>query len=471
MKFYQIKDRLSPKEIKDYIEKFESEVLPDMVDREAYYEGNNPFILERKTEVSGDAPDWKLRVSYARKIINTVVGYMYKPGNIKYNYSKEQYRKSIDEIFTRNGEDVKSSEVGKFTSIHGFGYELFMADDDGNAIWINPDPKQIIPFYTDELNPKLFCFIRYIRTKEDSYEGTIIDVYYNDVIKHYNIEKNEVIELQDDTPNIYSNYGVPLNIIKNNNEMIGDFQCIIRKNGDGGLVDAYDVMCSDGMNEEDRFAWAYLLMSDGLATQDLNKLKTNRIFESLEKDGFVKFLTKDIPTDFFKMMLDKIKNEIHQQTHVPNFLDMTIGQAASGVAIDRLLYDFEFLCAEKEAYFKQGLLERIKILDAINNVTDSEFVSQDIEVIMERNKPSDKKTNAEIAKLWKESGLPITDRKITETFATFIKDVDEEIKEYKKQEEEEEEKNINNELMNYGGINGEKYNDPAAIEQIQEPAG
>lgn len=465
MNFYKIKKhRLEPKEVKGFIDAFETEILPQIEVNEQYYLGNNPYILNVKnTDI--DAPNWQLRISYARKMINTVAGYMFKPGNIKYNYSNEKYRTSIEEIFTRNKEIIKSSELGKIVSTQGFGYELFLADDEGNPKWVNADPKQIIPIFTDEIDPQLYCFIRYVAYVTDNEKDIYADVYYTENIEHYRIFKNKIIKETEDTQNIYSNYGPPLNIIKNNLEMISDIAPVIMRDGKAGLVDAYDVMFSDGMNEEDRFAWAYLLMSDGLADQDVNKLKNNRIFEHLDKDGFVKFLTKDIPTEFFKLMIDKIKSEIHHQTHIPDFLDMTIGQQASGVALDRLLYDFEFLCSSKESYFIEGLLNRIRILDSIVNVTDSEFVSQDIEIIMERNKPSDKKTNSEIAKMWKESGLPITDKTLVETFATFVKDADEEIKAYEEQEQQKEEEMINREIL-LGDIYGQGNDDSGVDEQV-----
>ena len=69
-----------------------------------------------------------------------------------------------------------------------------------------------------------------------------------------------------------------------------------------------------------------MLLSDGLNKEDAENIKSQRMFEHLGKDGFVKFLTKDIPTNFFQFMKDWIKQEIHQQTHIPDFLDMSGGQ-------------------------------------------------------------------------------------------------------------------------------------------------
>ena len=437
MDFYQIDGKLSEKEIKEYIEKFKDEMLPGIQDREDYFNGDNPYIRDRTTgDNSANAPDWRVRVSYARKIINTVAGYMYRPGDIKYNYVKDSYREKIEYLFTLNKEIIKTSQAGKAASTQGFCYELFMADENQNPIWIVADPREIIPFYTNELNSKLFAFIRFIEVMEGQQTITYADVYYADVIEHWKTEKNALVKYEEDTINIYANSGMPpLNIIKNNEEMIGDFACCTWDGKNAGLIDAYDVLTSDGINEEDRFAWAYLLMSADLSQKDAEKVKRIRAFTQLGQDGYVKFLTRDIPTDFFQFMQEWIKKEIHKQTHIPDFLDMSIGQEMSGVALDRLLYDLEFICATKETYFKEGLYNRLKFIDSIINVTDAEFIDSDIEILMQRNKPSDNMLNAQIASQYKQSGLPITDKTLVERFAPFVKDVDEEIAEYEKQQE------------------------------------
>jgi SPP1 family phage portal protein len=203
------------------------------------------------------------------------------------------------------------------------------------------------------------------------------------------------------------------------------------------------------MNEEDRFAWAYLLLSDGLAEKDAQKIKDRRMFTNLSEKGFVKFLTKDIPTNFFQFMEEWIRKEIHRQTHIPDFLDMSAGPL-TGAALDRLLYDFEFLCATKETFFKDGLYDRILMLDSLKNITDSEFVSEDIEIVMQRNRPADNLSNAQIATAYKMSGLPITDKTLVENFAPFVKNVDEEIAFYEEQQQAQMEMFGNDEMFETG---------------------
>jgi hypothetical protein len=89
----------------------------------------------------------------------------------------------------------------------------------------------------------------------------------------------------------------------------------------------------------------------------------------------------------------------------------------SGVALDRLLYDFEFLCATKEAYFKKGLIDRFKLIDRYTDVGE---VKKDIVITFNRNKPSDKQLDSTLYNAYYKKG--ISTQTLRETCATFIDD-------------------------------------------------
>jgi hypothetical protein len=90
------------------------------IDNLRYFRGENPLIKDRVLPVL-NAPNYKLPVSYARKIIKTVVGYMYKPGLITYNIEDEAYKEALDNVFLLNNEDTKTSSMGRQASIQGIG--------------------------------------------------------------------------------------------------------------------------------------------------------------------------------------------------------------------------------------------------------------------------------------------------------------------------------------------------------------
>jgi SPP1 family phage portal protein len=292
-------------------------------------------------------------------------------------------------------------------------------------------PESVIPIYNYDIEPQLGAVIRFY--KQDN--KIIIIVYYSDL--KYTYEKNENNKqkksglklIKEPEINLYKQ--PPFVIYENNEEMIGEINPIKK------LISAYDILASDSMNEFDRFAWAYLLMTDQISIEDAKQIKTKRIFENLDSTDAIKFLTKDIPHEYIKFMREWIKSEIHEQSHVPDFANIRTGgnNELSGVALDRLLYDFEFIAATKEVYFKKGLYDRFKMIDKIINVSDSSFISNDIEIEMKRNKPGDKKTDAEIYNLYYQKG--ITEETLMQYFATFVEDPEKEIEKFKKENEEE----------------------------------
>jgi SPP1 family phage portal protein len=119
----------------------------------------------------------------------------------------------------------------------------------------------------------------------------------------------------------------------------------------------------------------------------------------------VSFLTKDIPTDYIRFMTELIQKQIHIQSHVPDLSSFADG--LSGVAVDRMMFDFENVVSNAEAEFDTGLLDRIKLIDAIfaktNRANDGSYA--DVTISHKRNKPTNTKEYAETAQLLSNAGF------------------------------------------------------------------
>jgi SPP1 family phage portal protein len=401
---------------------------------ERYYTGNNPTIVERKVQ-DANAPDNKIPISYARKIINTVVGYMYKPGLITYASENEPYFDALTEIFDENNEPLKTAHLAKEVSIQGQGYEIHYVDNDGARIiprFAKVPTATGLPIYNFDLEPKLKAFLYLIKKGEDEE----LSVYYADHIEYYRVERQkgglfntrtnrreskvELISIGEDT----HPYGdVPVVVAYNNRDELGDFEPVIK------LIDAYDILMSDSMNEFDRFAWAYLVLR-GMTMDDevVQKIKHMRTFELMTDEGGVEFLTKDINAEFIRFMSEWVREEIHKQSHVPNFLDGNTGDQLSGVAISKLLYDFEFIAATKQALFEEALQRRVKLLNNLFDANPGNFTGigddRNVKINFARNKPDEILQFADL--MQKFAGF-VSQRTLLENFAPFVPDVDAEL--------------------------------------------
>ena len=400
-----------------------------------YLVGNNPGIMDRECP-DEDAPNNKIAVPYGRKIINTVAGYMYKPGLIRYtSQGDETYLATLQEVFATNKEPIKSARLGKDSSLYGVAYEYHYVEGVKTGDVTLPvvalprfaalPVEEVIPLYDYEIEPKLRAFIRfYMRGEETHYF-----VYYERDWEHYRKTKTgAALEFVEASVHQYGR--VPLNVYANNDEWLGDITPVLN------LIDAYDVLVSDSLNEFDRFAWAYLLLVGfGLDDEDAKDIKWKRAFEKLESADAVKFLTKEINSEFITFLAEWIRKEIHNQSGVPDISDISFGSSASGTTIDKFIYLMELFTDPKEAYFRDALTERLKMIDGFLRVRDGNKVEgwKDIEITMDRNWPIDDLVNAQA--LEKYAGH-VTEETLLSKFAPFIKNVAEEIEKLKKEKDE-----------------------------------
>lgn len=412
-------DDLTPQFLAKAIKKFdESKERKKFIRNWDYFRAENTFILTRDLP-DDSGPDNKIPVSYGRRIVNLVVGYMYKPGLVNYAFEDDKFKDNVTEVFDANKEPIKTEQLGKQSSIQGVGYEYhYVKDaDTGSPRFAKLQADEVIPFYNSEIEPELIAFVRYVW--KDEGEKKIAQILYADDkdVKTYAMPEGSAMTMTEEARHFYRE--VPLVVYRNNEEEMGDFDAVKR------LIDAYDVLMSDSMNEFDRFAWAYLLLKGmSLSQENAEKVKQLRVFENLDEAGDVSFLTKDIATEFIKFMADLLRAEIHRQSGIPNLEDYD-GAGASGQTMTKFIYLMELFTDPKESYFKEGLHKRITLVNEILNIQGKGGDPKDVKIIMNRNTPDNSKEQAEIFNLY--SGQ-VSRKTLLENFADFVDDPDEEIK-------------------------------------------
>jgi len=362
-----------------------------------YYQGQNNILGRKITEAKDGAPDNRIPIPYARKIITTITGYMYKPGAVQFSSDNEPYFELLKDVFWDNGEQSKTARLGKLSSIFGVAYEIHYVDEQLRPRFATVPVEDFLPVYSNDIEPELVAGVhRYIENlpgerEQNSVEH--IDIYYADAILMYS--KQGVSSSIADmvlTKELEHGYGmVPVAVYRNNDEIAGDYEHIEK------LLDAYDVLMSDSMNEFDRFAWAYLVLKNlNMSKDDIESVKVKRVFEVMENGG-VEFLTKDIQTAFIEFMRGWIREEIHKQTHIPDMADEQFAGQQSGIAIRYKLSDMENLASTKEIGFREGLRRRLDLLNAFwrtqgINLGDT----RDVAITFNRNIPANYLEQAQI---------------------------------------------------------------------------
>jgi SPP1 family phage portal protein len=468
---------LNSDDILKHIEEHEIKIVPHLDLLWEYYKGKNTKILLRPIP-DQNSPDNKVIVSYAKKIITTYTGYGYRPKYITYKPNVKKTSKEIENtendvspkakedpvekkfcndiqaIYNSNNEHIKTNRAGRNIAIFGLSYELLYIDSEYSKETLSMkaiprfftiDPREMIALYDFEPEPKIVMAIRYYKMMSDNEYK--VEVYYKDKMVpyiRYRESNNQTKWLLkpdgEESPNYYSD--VPIIAYYRGDEIQSIVENVLT------LINAYDVLMSDSMNEFDRFAFAYMIMKKISLTSPVDKkdpiksnnalkeLKRRRVFEGLDKDADVKFLTKDIPTRFIQYMALKLKEEIHLQSHVPDFTMLT--GALSGAAIDRLLFDFENLVSSDEADFDVALIRRgqliTELLIKLNRLSNEVDFGTMINIQHKRNLPLDKNNYATLA-LTLSSGGFSRRMIVSQMPEDMVPDVEAELEEEKKEQE------------------------------------
>ena len=426
------KDTLSNKEIIDLIKAHEGAPVERMDKLWKYYKAKNTKIVNQRPPDPNN-PDNKTPVGYGRKIVTTFTGYAYRPRYITYKTDEEpsatNYLDLIKGTFNLNREHIKTSRAGRNTAIFGMAYEIVYVDGvatdaelpvKAEPKFFSVDPREMILLYDQQPEPEKKIAVRYYAMNTARTEFNV-EVYYMDKVETYTLIKpgaatvtsgvsDWVLTRVADFPNFFDD--IPVVAYYFGDEMLGIIEPVL------DLIDDYDVLVSGSLDEFDRFAHAYLRLvkmnltdpikdkEPGAIRRKLQEIKRRRVFENLRAADDVTFLTKDIPSEYIKFMTDLVRKEIHVQSHVPDFADKTFASEISGVAVQRLLFDFENVVSSAEADFDVGLGERLELMNTIYKKAGREVGDPlGITINHRRNLPTDLKERSDIAKVMSDTGF------------------------------------------------------------------
>lgn len=331
-----------------------------------YYEGHHA-IEGRKRE--NNAPNNKVTCNHAKDISDTATGYFM--GNpITYSNSGDQDIEPLLTAFDEANVDDVDADNALDMSIFGVGYEYVYAKE-GAAI---PTSKNISPLSTfivvdDSIEENELCGVYYYKRKNSAkdtytYVATVSTAHYNYV---FNIEDSgadvsgiqDLATVEEATEHFF---GEP-QIIEylNNKEGIGDFEQQIP------LIDAYNILMSDRINDKEQFIDAVLVLYGAIlgddaeeTTEAQKQLRENKLLE-LPEDAKAEYLTRQMDESGAETLRKAIKEDIYNFSHVPNFMDENFAGNTSGVAMEYKLLGLEMITKVKERHYKRGLRKRIRL--------------------------------------------------------------------------------------------------------------
>ena len=404
--------------------------LPRLLELENYYNTKNKII--NRTMADPAKPNNKIANPYASYITDTLTGY-FVGEPITYNSNDKTLLQDLSMIFEYNDEADENMELAKNASIFGVAYEMLYFSEEDKMIRFKPlSPKEVIPIFDKSVEGNLLAVIRYYddyNVVEDK-TYTIIEVIDAVGVSRYQSTKgSNTLTLLENYPHYFGM--VPVAIYKNNEEERGDFEPVI------SLIDAYDTMESDSVNDFAYFVDCYLALYGFTAeAEDVQKMKENRIL-LMDEGTSAEWLVKNSNDTTIENMKNRLDADIHKFAKCPNLADKEFASNASGIAIKFKTLGTENLVAIKERKFKRGLQQRLELMSMISSVLREGFDWRAIDIVFTRNLPSN---DVDIANMVNSLRDIVSDETLLAQIP-FVDDVQAEIERVDEQREKAKEQN------------------------------
>lgn len=372
---------LSPELLTKLIDKFRQTKLPRMNMLQDYYVGKHKILKRQMTDST--KPNNKVIFPYANYITDVFTGY-FSGEAINYSSEDEAAVEQLKMIFTYNDESDNDSELTKDASIFGKAYEMLYIDLQGSVRFKRVNPMEIIIVEDDTIENEILYAIRFYLVEDlvNDKITSVVEVYTRDSILTYKGNDNySSLVLAEVIPHFFSI--VPFVLYKNNDDMIGDFELVI------SMIDAYDKLNSDNLNDFEYFVDAYMgLYGMDADDEDIKLMKENRVL-LMPTGAKAEWITKNVSDTQVENLKTRISEDIHKFSKCPALTDENFASNASGVAMKYKVMGMENVAATKQRKFKKGLQRRI---EAISNILSFKgqviFDWRSIDIIFKRSLPA-----------------------------------------------------------------------------------
>lgn len=322
-----------------------------------YYIGKHAICERRR--YSDTVANNKVVCNHAKYIVDMTKSYL--TGNaVTYAASEEYDIEPLKNAYLEQDIASLDSAIIKDMSTYGRAYELIYADEYSQPRSVKLNPKNAFVCYAQSASEKpLFGVYYYKKYNLDGYcTGTVCHIYDSTQIQTYTGTTDSWAQMALDTVQHHYFGGVPIIEYCNNEEKQGDFEQLI------SLIDAYNVLQSDRINDKEQFVDAFLFLSNvEIDSEQAKKLREEHILMGYDS-AKAEYLSKVMNEADIKVLRDDIKDDIHRLSHVPDLSDESFGNNLSGVAIKYKLLGFEQHVKNKERNFTKSLRKRFELYNA-----------------------------------------------------------------------------------------------------------
>ena len=378
--------------------------------------------IMRRTRLKG-LPNNRLVHDLPGYIATMAAGYLV--GNpVRYTAAEGQEEAFTPVLEAYEAASVESvdAELAMDAAVYGKAAEVCYADAEARPRVAQLDARSAFVVYNDTAEHAPLLGI----TRRDTFDarlertGEEVTLYTDRLIVHMRRTSRETPRETMREAHYFG--GVPVVEYWNNAREEGDFEPVM------GLIDAYDTLQSDRVNDKQQFTDAVFVLkgvgalgvddteeetvdADGTATAagaagkeaedpSVRLRRTRTLF--LPGDGAdAQFVTKPDAESGNELLRMSLKSDIHKLCLVPDLTDEQFAGNVSGVAMRFKLLGLEQLTKIKERWFREGLRTRLRLFCA--------FLARKGTAAL----------NAEKVQITFSRSLPVNDLEIAQTLATY----------------------------------------------------
>lgn len=384
--------------------------LPRLQKLKSYYLGNNAINSRARDH---GLPNNKIAHPYARYIVAVSSGYLVGQP-VAYSMPNESdVLNLIVDSYRRISASSIDTENARNAAIYGKGVEYIYLDASANPRAAALSPEHAFVVYSDSYDVEpLFGVYRSPIVKPDgSASGERVWVMSPAAIAEYTSIAASNLSQVSVKAHFFG--GVPLVEYWNDESERGDFEWIIP------LIDAYDVLQSDRINDKEQFVNALLILKGCTLTEDkrhrspVQQLREDHMLSVPDNECDAKYLTNSLDESGTEIVRASLVEEIHKLSMIPNLSDKDFAANASGVAMRYKLWGLEQLTNVKKQWFAEGLRQRLKLFANFLAVRGSGTVDvADIKITFTNALPANELEQAQIAQLAHAAGAASREERI-----------------------------------------------------------
>lgn len=368
------------KALEKALETFISKELPRLQKLEDYYTGKHG-ILNKQDRLPGK-PDTKLVNNYPEYIAAISTAYfMGEPVAYSFEDTESKEFETLAQYLATEEEQQENFEHAQNCSIFGKSYELWYMDLDQSIKSVVVDPRDVFILRDNSIQKKMVAAVRWdVQKNAEDKSVYTLEVYDDTTVTRYEweAEKKELPTVIGEGK-LHGFQSVPIVEFSNNKRQRGDFESVIT------LIDGYNETTSTSVDDVKDFTDAILLLKNfgGTDSEDIDKLKKDKVM-LLGEDGDAKWLIKEVNDTYAQNIKNRLNQDIHKFSLIPDMQDKEFSGNSSGVALGYKLLALEQLAAQKEMYFKKAINQRLQLMIDFFNLS---IEPKQIQKVFTRNTP------------------------------------------------------------------------------------